>query len=307
MKFEDVENARQAYVMKLRKVRWKLFAVICGGLVLAVGLAYLTGVRVLGIDGSLVVAGAMIAMSVVFLIDGLTGILVKDELYNYRKVYKGYFVEKQLASFVTDLDYRHNAGLDRQILSLTGMIDTGDRYSSNDLTRGKYNGVNFMQADVHIQKEYRDDRGNKHYRTIFKGRFLVFDFPKEFKYRMVMAHKKIPTYYVNPKTGKGLKVVKTESESFNKRFVVQAEDEFEAFYILNPVFIENIEKLGEQHNDKVSVYFARSQMLVGINDGNDIFEPPNSRKAINEQLEMEKVTGEMSLITKVVDDLRLRK
>lgn len=308
MKFDNVERARINYVKNRRKTWWSIFGAIIGGLVIAILIAYTIGYRIyITSTTGLIVIGTITLIAVATVVTSLTNILTKNDLYNYKKNYKAYFIEKQLANYISELYYQHNAGLNRDILSATGLIDTGDVFTSNDLTVGTYKKVKFMQADAHSQKEYTDDKGNKHYKTIFKGRWIVFEFPKEFKFRIALAHNKIPTYYVNPRTGKGLHIIKTESESFNKRFIVQAEDDFETFYILDPVFIENLEQLGEQHNDNVAIYFANNKMIIGINDGNDVFEPPTPQHPINEEEELQKVTKEMKLITNIVDNLRLNR
>ena len=69
------------------------------------------------------------------------------------------------------------------------MMDTGDIYSSNDYVEGKYKGILFRQSDVHIQNESTDSDGNTTYTTVFRGRWMIFDFNKPFKANVEVAQK----------------------------------------------------------------------------------------------------------------------
>ena len=233
----------------------------------------------------------------------------REEYLKYKRAYKGYFITQQLSSFFTDLNCSHDSGLDKSILENTEIIYLGDRYSSNDLVEGNYKDVKFMQADVHLEKRYeeRDEKGqvNVYYNTIFKGRFLVFEFPKKFDFKMVVSHKGYERLYINPKTGRGLSRIETESPEFNKRFLVYAEDGFEAFYILNPSFIAELEKLADKYNNNLAVYFSDNKLFVGLNDNNDAFEPPDPSMPINEEQEKAKVINDMKIIVELIEVLKL--
>ncbi|MBR5939081.1 DUF3137 domain-containing protein, partial [Candidatus Saccharibacteria bacterium] len=109
------------------------------------------------------------------------------------------------------------------------------------------------------------------------------------------------------KTNRGLQRIETESPEFNRRFLVYAEDGFEAFYILNPDFIHKLEQLGEKYQNALSLYFSDNKMYVGLNDGGDAFEPPNPKEPLNEKSEIEKAISDMKLITELVDNLKLSK
>lgn len=226
----------------------------------------------------------------------------------YKRLYKAYFIHRQLAKFFTNLHYRHDQGLNPNLLRATSLIYTGDRYRSNDLVVAKYKNTNFAQADVHIEerRERRDKDGHveTYYVTIFRGRYLIFEFPKKFEFKMTVSFNGHGGY-INQKTKRGLQRIETESPEFNRRFLVYAEDGFEAFYILNPDFIYNLEQLGEKYKNALSLYFSDNKMYVGLNDGNDTFEPPAISTPLDEKTETEKVVNDMKLITNLVDSLKL--
>lgn len=309
MKFEDVENARKAYLDKKARVQKKAILIAAGIEVVLILIVVLVNVgsfrRVFAafhdftpiLIMPLLIAILFLALIPVIVIAIITSVSTNDELVHYKKAYKGYFVERELAKKFLSIKYSHSAGLDKSILESTGMINTGDRYSSNDLTMGKYKNVNFAQADVHIEEEYEDNDGDTHYRTIFRGRFMIFEFPKKFNSKMMLSHHNEPISAMNR--------IETESTEFNKAFLVYAEDGMEAFYILTPDFMERVQELGRSHNDQVSIYFAENKMVVGINDGDDIFEPPNPKIPLDEKAETAKITNELNLVTNIVDNLKL--
>lgn len=304
MKFEDVENARVRYKDKLTRASLITVSIL---LVLALIVFF----AITGANFSIVTILPALFMSIIFVF-AITAIVVaiatRKEAAEYKKTYKAYFVEQNLAKTFTNLQYQHEAGLNKQVLAATQMINTGDRYSSNDLTMGKYKNVNFTQADVHIEEEYTDSDGDTHYTTIFRGRFMIFEFPKKFNFKLEVVSKffgvgKVPGR--NPQTGRKFEKFEVESIDFNKKFKIYAEDGFETFYLLDPSFILKIEKVSAEYDKKMIFCFVDNKLYVGINEGKDSFEPPRPSKPIDEQLEIEKVSHDIKVITDFVDELSL--
>ena len=222
----------------------------------------------------------------------------------YRKEYKAYFVEQNLKKSFTDLYYNHKEGLSKKTIEDTGMINLGDRYSSNDYVKGKYQEISFVQADVTIEK-----MGEDNYVTIFHGQWMIFEFPKKFNFRLQITDKKFGTAskgLTKDKTIKReIKKIITESDSFNKQFNINGEDEFEAFYILDPAFIDRIEKLKKENQGTYCFCFYENQLQIAINNNKDVFEPPKAFRKLDEQKELEKVHQEIKTITDLIDFLRL--
>ncbi len=304
MKFEDVENARVRYKDKLTRTSLITVSILFV-------LALIAFFAITGANFSIVTILPALFMSAIFVF-AITAIVVaiatRKEAAEYKKAYKAYFVEQNLAKTFTNLQYQHEAGLNKQTLAATQMINTGDRYSSNDLTMGKYKNVNFTQADVHIEEEYKDSDGDTHYTTIFLGRFMIFEFPKKFNFKLEVVSKffgakKVPGR--NPQTGRKFEKFEVESPDFNKKFKIYAEDGFETFYLLDPAFIDRIERLGAEYDKKMILCFVDNKLYVGLNEGKDSFEAPSPFKPIDEQAELEKVHEDIKVVTDFVDELRL--
>lgn len=308
MTFQDVETAREAYHQKIKK-SWLIIASSIGVLLIATTIFLLPKLlKNPGLWALEVVVPSFVLIFSIFVIGAIAiSFTTKKEAIAYRKAYKAYFVEQNLRSTFTDLRYSHESGLEKGILSATSMINTGDRYSSNDLTIAKYKDVQFIQADAHIEVEHEDSDGGTTYVTIFKGRFMIFEFPKQFNFKLELIGKfgaaRVPGK--NQTTGRKMEKISTESTDFNKLFKIYAEDGFEAYYILDPAFMVKIEDIANRYKGKVLFGFINNQLLIGLNDGKDSFEPPKASKPIDEQAEMAKIRADIKVVTDFVDSLSL--
>lgn len=293
MTFTDVEIARQNYYNKRKKdVIVSLIATA-----LALLTSFLLGPFAFGL------AFFILCFTLAF------GSFSSRQLATaYRKAYKGYFIEQNFQKIFTNLNYNHAAGINKSLISGTNMINTGDIFTSNDLTVAKYKNVSFVQADAHIQTVHTDSDGNTTYTTIFKGRFMFFEFPKKFNFKLELIGRKFHPYKIpgkNPATGRKMSKISTESSEFNHNFKIFGEDGFESYYILDPAFMVKLEAIAERYKYKVLFGFINNQLLVAINDGTDSFEPPKISRPIDESAEFEKVHADIKVITDFVDQLAL--
>ena len=189
------------------------------------------------------------------------------------------------------------------------MMDMGDRYTSNDFISGKYKNINIVQADVHIEEEHQSTDSEGHttttWVTIFRGRWMVFDFNKLFKANIQVSQKgfgnsRISNWGAQVK----YKKVMMENQAFNNSFRTYAQDEHEAFYILTPSLMEKIKNLTNNISGKLLFCFVDNKLHIGLQNGKDSFE-----HSIYKQIDEEQVTNEISkdikLITDFVDELSL--
>lgn len=304
MKFEDVENARKAYWEKLKKIYLTM-----GGIAVAFAIfALVGGVRFT--NSLMTVFPAFFVVFFVFVVGVIVASFVaKKERTAYYSAYKAYFVERIMRETFTNLNYDHTKGLPKEVLKETEMVNLASRYNSNDLTIARYKNVGLVQADVHIEQMTTDSDGNTYYVTLFRGRFMFFEFPKKFNFVLELVGKRAGIAKVprSSKNGKRLQKMKTESGEFNQRFKIFSEDGFEMFYILDPAFIEKIQAINDNYKGRVMFGFLENKLMVGLNDGKDSFEPPKPSRPIDEQAELAKNQADIKVITDFVDYLRLDK
>lgn len=230
----------------------------------------------------------------------------------YRKIFKSTFVQKALQKKFTDLIYIPNEGIPYQTIASTEMMNMGNRYHSEDYISARYKDIKFEQSDVHIQEEQESTDSDGHttttYVTIFKGRWMIFDFNKIFKANVQIAQKGFGNSRVKKFFGKKeerFKQVMMESESFNKKFKVFAQNEHDAFYIITPFLMERIEKLDEENKGKLLFCFIDNRLHIGIYDNKNSFEPGSVFKKISEEEILTEISKDIELITQFVDELNL--
>lgn len=254
-------------------------------------------------------------LMVIFIIDIViitiaSAIIVSGPKKSYVNNFKDYFVKRTLEKIFTDLQYDPDKGIPESVIAGTGMMYTGDRYTTNDFISGKYKNINFMQSDVHIEEEHQstDSDGNTttYYVTIFRGRWMIFDFNKTFKANVEVCENGFSGNRANTLFGKSkYNVVKMESEEFNKKFRVYAQDPHDAFYIITPSLMEKIKRLEAINKGKLFLGFCNNQLHVGIDDGTDSFEPGSCFSEINEEEVVNRMSTDVSKITMFVDELEL--
>ena len=225
--------------------------------------------------------------------------------------FKDTFVLKSLKNIFTDLDYQPEAGIARDIIANTNMMNMGNRYTANDFIRGKYKDVKFSQSDVHIQDEstYVDSDGHTQTQvvTLFQGRWMIFDFNKTFKANIQVRQKgfsnaKVSNWF-KPKEEK-YKKIELEDEEFNRGFRVFAQNQHEAFYVLTPALMRRIINLTKNVNGKVLFCFVNEKLHIGLHNNKDSFEHSIYKRIVEDEV-VEKISRDIKLITTFIDDLNL--
>lgn len=239
----------------------------------------------------------------------ISAIKVQKPKQEFIKAFKDTFVLKSLQSVFTDLVYEPEKGLDESVISSTQMMNMGDRYSSNDFVSGKYKNINVVQADVHIEEEHESTDSDGHttrtWVTIFRGKWMIFDFNKTFKANIQVSQKNFGNSRIK-NWGQKVKYKKVmmEDQAFNNQFKTFAQDEHDAFYILTPSLMEKIKKLAGSINGKLLFCFIDNKLHIGLQNGKDSFE-----HSIFTEINEEKVTNEIAqdikIITNFVDELSL--
>ena len=239
----------------------------------------------------------------------VTLILYSIPYSKYRGVYKDYYVKKALESIFTDLVYKADQGFDESVIRNTEMMDMGDDYKSNDYFSGKYKNINVEQADIEITEERErtnsDGEEEEYEVTLFKGKWMIFDFNKPFKANMQVKDK----HFDNSKIinwGKDNKFhkVRLEDEEFNKYFRVYAQDEEEAFYILTPHFMDKIKKVSNNVSGELLLCFINNKLHIGLDSNDDSFEPSLLSNLSEEQIN-NNILSDIKVITDFVDQLNL--
>lgn len=283
------------------RVRARNRILICCGVVLTLGLA------------AAIAVGHPIVLLLFLPIAFIASLLSVDKpRKEYRAAFKEAVVRQALDSVFTEVVYEPDEGISYETIADTGMMCMGDRFHSEDYIAARYRDICFEQSDVRIEEERssKDSNGNSStsYVTIFQGRWMIFDFNKDFRAKVQIVEKGFPTAKRKRFFGRKealFKNVEMESEAFNKAFRVYAQNEHDAFYIITPAFMERIQRLAARTGGALMFCFADNLLHVAIHDNRDSFEPGSLFSQVNEARILARLRNEISGITQFVDELEL--
>ncbi len=244
--------------------------------------------------GPLVFFGMMIVI-VVF------SIQVNKERAEFKRIYKENFVVGALREIFGNVNYNPTYGFSEHDVARTGVVQMGNRFSSEDYLEGTYDGVHFRQSDV-VVKRVTGSGKNKHTYVHFNGRLFEFDCPLPENVSTLMFSKN----YQYPGRGLGMRYekIKMENEAFNKKFKIKAVRELDAFYILTPHMMECVENILMKAKS-VGLHFANNKLYLGINyGGKSAFDARMNRPLVYAN-EVAKVRADAGVIIDIIKTLKL--
>ena len=222
-------------------------------------------------------------------------------------------VKEELAIAVLQQHYDHvtldvKSGFSHEYIRSTEMLGLGNIYSSNDLLKGGYKGVDFEQADLLIQQQTSTGKSTVTV-TLFKGQYRIFEFNKNFTSYLQIRDKEGALFGKNAKPYQFFTQrektthLKLENKEFNGIFDVYASDAHEAFYILTPHFMEKIMELNTLMDCTIVIGFIDNRMHMASYTNQDLFEP-SLFSQINEEY-LKKIEQEAEIIKQIIDELDL--
>lgn len=229
----------------------------------------------------------------------------------YRYKFKAEIIGKILRYI--DKDYRYSAGgrIDRNEFVGTRIFNrVPDRYRGEDLIMGKNDQTEFSFSEVTAEYYVRDQDNRRTLKTLFRGIVFKADFNKEFKHRTVILPDVGEKYLGS--IGKALQKlnftrsgnVEMENADFEKEFIVYADDDQEARYLLSPSFMEKLLTCKERLDVDISLSFYKSNLYIMIPVMKDLFEPSIFKTIIHKE-RTEEYYYDMMMVLDIVDELGL--
>ena len=252
--------------------------------------------------------GAFFGPFIIVVIIVFAAVLIYNSMYkDYRAKYKEVICRTVLEQMFDVEEFSPDKGFSEDFVENTFLVQRGNRFSSDDYVRGKYNGYSFERSDILVQEEVSDGENGSTTYTYFHGNWTIFEFPKSFSKYLMMKERELfftsgPSgglFSGKPKTHK----VKFESIEFNEIFAVFAEDEHEAFYLLSPVFMERFMELKKRTEGKMTVGFIDNKLHILFDTGTNQMEPRLFTPVSEE--DMRSIEVQMSIIGEIVDLFRL--
>lgn len=233
---------------------------------------------------------------------------VNSRQKEYARIYKLLMVEKPFQEAFEQCRYLPEQGLSETEVANTRLMNMGDDYHSEDYVTGYYNGVRFERADVKITETHRDSKGNSHTVTLFQGRWMIFEFNKNFRSDIQLIQSGFSGYSTHSGifTSRATRRerVEFEDESFNRNFRCYAQDQHEAFYVLTPHFMTSIQRIASLMDGRIQFGFINNRLHVIVATGKDSLEPSVFRQ-VSYQKDTMAIKQEINAITTIVNQLSL--
>jgi len=259
-------------------------------------IAYIGAPKMGAMAGSMLAGLMFVAAGCMFYASGRMSKINRQ----YQELYKNAFVISVLNQTFMDVQVNWESGFTRQNIEQMGLLKLGNRFDSEDLIHGVYEGVAFDQADVTIENVTGSGK-NRHTTTYFKGRVFVFDLQKS-DIRSVGIRSKDFQYYGNL-NGFHHEDVKLESESFNREFKVMAAYPVDAFYVLTPQTMECVTDLHRRAGN-VAMRYLGNKLYVAVNTTGNAFDGDIKKPFVYVE-EIKKIKGDCAVIIDIISRLRI--
>ncbi|ERJ12032.1 DUF3137 domain-containing protein [Haloplasma contractile] len=204
-------------------------------------------------------------LMVFFALGGLVAMVGRKKFKGVSNKFKTEYLSQEIKKIYPDSTYDAYNGFCEHTVYGSHVLKKEDRYHSEDLINGTYEGVEFRSADVRLQDVRRSGKSTTVV-TVFQGRVYEFEFNKRFKSNLLLTQ---PGTF---KPFSSWKKVKTESNFFNSELKIYAMNEHEAFYILTPHFMERLLKLDRKYQDNISFSFINNKLYIAVNTKVDTFD-----------------------------------
>jgi hypothetical protein len=232
-------------------------------------------------------AGAMVSQGappMVFLFALIASVVIGTLAFKFiGKGYKREFKHRIIGKIVQFLDpqlsYQPDGLIDKYTFKASKLFKHHiDRYKGEDLVCGRVGKTEIMFSELHA--EYKSGSGkNQSWHTIFKGLFFIADFNKHFRGQTVVLPDTAEKLFGG--LGKMLQewnvsradLIKLEDPEFEQEFVVYADDQVEARYILSTSLMQRILDFKRKTGNKIYLSFTGSRVYVAVPMTKNMFEP----------------------------------
>lgn len=220
----------------------------------------------------------------------------------YKRIFKTEFVPRVLKECFDNVYYDENSGFTKPHVEVMNIIETGNRYRTEDFISADYNGVHFQRADVYSAHHTQSGK-NSHTTVYFNGRIYQVMFNKKLTCAVQIVSKNFNysamPIYLNPKQNK----VVMENDTFNSKFNVYAGTQQDAFYVLTPHMMESILRISKHFNSMCILVVGNRLILAGNSSLNGL-EAQIEHK-VEFETEKARIKEELREITDIIDDLKL--
>jgi len=186
-----------------------------------------------------------------------------------------------------------------------------DRVSGNDYVKGSIDGINIEFSDFHAQKRHKDSKGKEYWESIFRGLFLISEFPKNFHAETIVLPDSAQKIFgdliggwLQSNNYSQNELVKMDNPEFEKEFVVYGTDQIEARYILTPSLMQKLLNYKKKTKHPIYVSFIGGKIYMAIEYNDDMFEASLFHSLLEYKIAIEYIKT-LHLAIGIVEELKL--
>lgn len=289
--------------MKKSAVRLKMLGLI---LVKLINVLSIIGVVVffLATIVNFVSGGSLGSITVDMALSGLivSLVLLAVTHISFKNLYRRVFVLGILKAEIPGCYYSASGGFDKTTLdSVFALVESGNKYTSEDMLSGEYRGVRFQMSDVTIKNHARehlyDDKYITKVYTHFDGRMIMLDSPinvpkpvyvysYEFEHRMPGRYNRYMSSDVNDKV-------------FGDIFDILVQQGGSAKLVLSDKVKAALKDLYQKKNN-MGVRFHNQRIYIAINTKENLFDWSIVR-GMSFKREIEAIVSQINLLKDFVD------
>jgi hypothetical protein len=254
----------------------------------------------------------MVIMIMIFIAYSIIALIFSQKaIRKYKRMFKDVVIGPLIKAIDPMLQYAKESFISRAKYDESKIFLThADRYSGEDYVWGMVDKTALEFSELHSQYVTRDSKGRTQYHTIFKGLFLIADFHKDFKCRVVV----MPDYSERlfgglAKFFQKMNVMRDpliymEDPEFEKMFKVYSNDIVEARYILSTSTLKRIVDLKKKLDRSIHISFINSKMFLAISSARNMFDPKMGNSVLRPEIIQEFYDQILGCI-QIVDDMNL--
>lgn len=184
-----------------------------------------------------------------FLVSGLAFFLLYKDWFKYEKT-----IKKEILPLVLKYknlqiaDEAQRQALKRLVKTLK-IFPSYDSYSCDDFVIGEYKGLRILIAELDLERETRNSKGERSKVPVFNGIFVSFTNPNPQKAVLVLRPDKARHFSLNS----ALKQVHLEDPEFEKYYDIYSNDQIESRNILTPAFMNRVVEVNKKLSFKSKI------------------------------------------------------
>jgi len=185
-----------------------------------------------------------------------------------------------------------------------------DSFKGDDRVYGKIGATKINFSECVAKYRTKDSKGRTQYTTFFKGLFFIADFNKHFKGKTIVlpdtAEKLFGSIgsFLQKRNMARPELIKLEDPEFEKHFVVYADDQIEARYILSTSLMRRITDYKKKTNKKIHLSFVASKVFVAVSYKKNLLEPRVFRTMLDFNV-IKEYYEDLQLAISIVEELNL--